>query len=84
MCQGGPLDGQQAISRFPKGFLLVDKEGNVCWLYDWDGDGFKVRQEEPSEVLLDGPRNRYRAAREFSYDVLALPGGGEEDGDAGA
>lgn len=73
MCRGGPLDGKEAVSRFPKGFLLVDKAANQCWVYEYDVDLriFSVRQEEPMEVLTEGEKNRYRAALESNYDVLA-------------
>lgn len=78
-CHGGPLNGQTVPSRFPKGFLLVDKPNNVCWIYEWDSEtgSFQVRQEEPTEVFTEGSKNRYRAAEEANYDVLAAPWGGE-------
>ena len=93
MCSGGPLDGQEAASRFPRGFLLVDKPAGTSWLYDWTGDRFTVRREEPMPVQ-DGPADspgdsRYRAAAEPFFDVLAAPwvvspdDEGAADGDAG-
>lgn len=73
ICIGGPYAGDFAESRFPKGFLLVDKVNNQCWVYDWQPnmEFFKVRQEEPMQVSLEG---RMRAANEFTYDVVALGG----------
>lgn len=66
-------------SRFPQGFLLIDKPNNRLWIYEHvpegespSEDAFKVRSEEPMEVLTEGPRNRYRAAEEPKYDVRAL------------
>lgn len=79
MCHGGPLEGKEAVSRFPKGFLLVDKATNRCWIYDYDKEQhtFSARQEEPMEVQTEGEKNRYRAALEPNYDVLAGPWGDE-------
>lgn len=80
VCRGGPLDGKTAVSRFPKGFLLVDKPNNRAWIYEWGfpGEGeFAVRDADGMELISDGsaPMNRFRAAEERSYDVLALGGG---------
>ncbi|MFI7608908.1 hypothetical protein ACIBTV_27860 [Micromonospora sp. NPDC049366] len=76
-CVGGPMDGQQAVSRFPRGFLLVDKPAGECWLYDWRDGGFHVRDAAPMPVQdgpADGPGDsRYRAAAEPFFDVLAAP-----------
>lgn len=76
ICHGGPLDGKEAVSRFPKGFLLVDKPNNHCWIYEWNGNGFEVRNDEPMDVQTTGEKNRFRAAEESNYDVLAAPWGG--------
>ncbi len=73
-CIGGPLDGQEASSRFPRGFLLVDKPAGVCWLYDWRDDGyFAARSDDAQPCHTDGPDNRYRAADEGDFDVIAAP-----------
>jgi hypothetical protein len=76
-CHGGPLDGQRAASRFPKGFLLVDKPAGHCWIYEWNAEKqtFHVRSDEPMPVHEDGAfgYDRYRAAAEPNYDVLAAP-----------
>lgn len=82
VCHGGPLDGQQATSRCPEGFLLVDKPRGWCWVYELVGDqgGFFVRDEAGEPVQVEGPKNRYRAACEGKYDVLAAPwAGGDPD-----
>lgn len=73
---GGPLQGEQASSRFPKGFILVDKPRKLVWIYDWDGTKFQFR--EPP-LPLDNSK-RYRAAEGNDYDVMAAPWVGEEDG----
>lgn len=79
-CHGGPLDGQPGLSRCPKGFLLVDRPADRCWIYEWDGNQFRVRDEAPMPVLTDGPVNRIRAAEEPNYDVIAAPwSGGDPD-----
>jgi hypothetical protein len=81
-CIGGPLNGQEAMSRFPKGFLLVDKPTNRVWIYDLvqgegltDPDTWKCR--EPEEKYTDihwytfDPKRGRQAANEFDYDVVA-------------
>jgi hypothetical protein len=34
-CVGGPMDGMEAVSRYPKGFLLVDIPNQMVWIYDY-------------------------------------------------
>lgn len=66
--RGGPLDGRQATSRFPKGFLLVHKPNGICWIYDATPDCWAARGDaEP----WDRARSR-TAADGADYDVLAL------------
>lgn len=71
--RGGPLDGTEQQSRFPKGFLLVDRPNNRCWLYDFAEGEFVCRDEEGVELVSDpsASHNRFRAAEERSYDVRA-------------
>lgn len=71
--RGGPLDGTDQESRFPKGFLLVDKPNNRVWIYDYTDGEFVVREEEGVELVSDpdASHNRFRAADERSYDVRA-------------
>jgi hypothetical protein len=58
----------------------VDKPANQCWIYDWDDRerAFNVRDAYGMEVLIEGPKNRYRAAEESEYDVIAAPWVGAE------
>jgi hypothetical protein len=74
-CIGGPMDKREMSSRFPKGFLLVDRPTQTCWVYDWlPGDqSFLVRisDGEPLVEDRDEPKNRYRAAEESEFDVIA-------------
>jgi hypothetical protein len=76
-CLGGPLDGQQMISRFPAGFLLVEKSTSLVWFYD------RSQVDDPSWQMRDGSpfiwdRVRSHAAAEGNdYDVIAL-GAGEQ------
>lgn len=65
-CSGGPLDGQQFTSRFPKGFLVVNRPQAEVVVYDWNGITFVARLRETESV-----RGRYRAALEPNYDVVA-------------
>lgn len=69
-CDGGPLDGQTGQSRFPDGFLLVDKPAGQCWVYDWTGTGFRVRDPQPQPV---DRTHRLRTADEPRFDVVAAP-----------
>lgn len=72
-CVGGPLDGAVSQSRFPKGFLLIDKPNNRVWIYDYADGQFAVRNPEGEELNSDptATHNRYRAAEERSYDIRA-------------
>lgn len=76
-CVGGPLNGQTIQSRFPKGFLLVNRPAAEIAIYEWKGDHFEVRTNgvggwRMNEVTDTNERkNRYRAALEPNYDVLA-------------
>jgi len=84
ICRGGPLAGEKWVSRRSrgsKGFLLVDNAGNRVWIYEWQPDAgeFKVRDELGEDCQTAGPNNRYRAAEEFDYDVIAAPWGGGHD-----
>lgn len=77
-CVGGPMDGQLLIRREDhgrKGVLLVDRPANECWVYEWEESRqvFLARNAIPAEVLIEGPVNRYRAAEEDNYDVVAAP-----------
>jgi len=74
VCRGGPLDGQPGQSRFPKGFLLVDRPADRCWIYEWTGSEFQVRDPQPMPV---DTAKRWRAAEEATYDVVAAPWAGE-------
>jgi hypothetical protein len=78
---GGPWDGLTAESRYPRGFLLVDMDKQLVWIYDRRDDGsFKVRDNNPVQILDDGPDNRWRAADEEDYDILVpdIEMGGDE------
>lgn len=82
-CFGGPLDGQEGASRYPSGFLLVDRQANKVWIYDWSGSDsrFYVRDAEGAELISDrhAVKNRFRAAEESEYDIRAAEWlGGDE------
>lgn len=74
LCHGGPLDGKTMISRFPAGFLLVDKPGGLVWIYDTIGSGWDCRASSPEPWNRD---KSYDAANGNTYDVIAL-GAGEQ------
>lgn len=73
LCLDGPYKGRQLTSRFPKGVLLCDRPNNRAWIYEWVGEAFKVRPPGQIELVSDenAPKNRWRAALESNYDVLA-------------
>lgn len=78
-CHGGPLDGQERVSRFPAGFLAADKPAGRAWLYDWNPERgcFDVREPEGRE--LDGDR-AIEAAVGDEYDVVAVSTGDDDGG----
>ena len=76
MCVGGPMNGQEAHSRSPKGILVCDRDADKAWLYDWDGKAFICRDPVGMALLDDDDEtvnSRQRAARESDYDVIAAP-----------
>lgn len=68
-CVGGPMDGQQGESRFPKGFVLIDRPNSAAWVYDYDPNSntFCAREQD----IHDKERGR-KAAEEANYDIRAL------------
>lgn len=83
LCLNGPLAGQELTTRYPKGALVCDRPAGHLWIYDWCGDGFRSRTGDQAMPLIEdetAERNRYRAAEEGDYDVLAAPwAGGDPD-----
>lgn len=75
-CLDGPLAGQRIASRYPKGLLVCDRPAGQVWIYDWIGDGFRARPGAcPMPLVEDDTAddNRWRAAEEGEYDVIAAP-----------
>jgi hypothetical protein len=66
VCHGGPMDGMEGQSRFPKGFVLMDEADSRAWVYDRHGEAFIARQVDN----LDRERAK-KAAEEANYDVRA-------------
>lgn len=85
-CVGGPLDGLDGSSRYERGFLLVDRPAGKAWIYDCHpetlngGYQFIVRVAEGMDLIEDedAVKNRYRAADEQEFDVIAAPWIGED------
>lgn len=69
-CRGGPLDGRAGYSRFPKGFVLVDKPNNAVWVYDYDSDTSTFTMQDRPTYL--NRAKAWIAAQESDYDVRAL------------
>ena len=74
-CVGGPFNGRVEQSRFPKGFIVVDKASGMVWIYDYSSPGdtgihseFRCREPE-GRTLVD--EKRVEAALEHDYDVRA-------------
>lgn len=65
VCTGGPLDGQTWESRFPDGFLLVDRPTQRVLIYDTCEDGFLAR----SEVYVEERARRISATLGDRFDV---------------
>lgn len=70
ICEDGPLENNMMISRYPKGFLLIDKPANECWIYDWTGVSFSVRADCPLQIIES---SRYITAEGQDFDVIAAP-----------
>jgi hypothetical protein len=77
-CLGGPMDTMDGVSRFPSGFLYVDRMVCRAWIYDFiplgespTGGAFQVRMEQGSELIEDPDqyKNRWRAAEESEFDI---------------
>ncbi len=77
LCRGGPCDGQEVESRFPDGFLAVERQKRKVWIYDRNPEtGEFVARRPIADTLND--ELRWRAASEPHYDVRAVETGGDE------
>lgn len=66
VCADGPYAGKRASSRFPRGFLLVDRPRRRVWVYAYAGGVFT---SGPARVLDNDAR--WLAADGDEYDVVA-------------
>lgn len=72
---GGPLDGKKIESRYPKGFLLVDKPQQKVWIYHYVPEGTPngwvccLGSPHAQDALLQSA-----AANGFEFDVRAFDG----------
>lgn len=76
---GGPLDGQVIESRYPKGFLLVDKPEQKVWIYHYIAEDAANKGPFGWVCCLGSPHGQddllqSAAANGFSYDVRAFDG----------
>lgn len=65
LCVGGPLDGVNGQSRFPRGFVYADAIDGRVWVYD-----FRDGPDASSAKL--GNRPRFIAREEDQLDVGKL------------
>lgn len=65
-CHGGPMDGLEGQSRFPKGFVLQHPLSRRVVVYDRHGEGFIARAPD----TLDDAKAE-KAAEGDTYDVRA-------------
>lgn len=74
-CVGGPMNNREGASRYPSGFLLVDRPRDKVWIYDWvhTMESFLVRDADGVDLISDpdAPKNRFRAAEESEFDIRA-------------
>lgn len=73
---GGPLDGQQVESRFPMGFILVNKPTRSCWVYKVSQDELTwviVPEDGGDEARLWDKTKSMATANGSDYDVRVLP-----------
>lgn len=68
-CSAGPYHGRVISTRFPKGFLLVDRPTGRAWLYKVSGPGTFVCLATAIEV---DDVARWRTAEGADFDVLAF------------
>lgn len=66
ICHGGPMNGHEGQSRFPKGFVLMDERDSRAWVYDYEDGAFVAREVQPLNRV-----GAERAAIEDTYDVRA-------------
>lgn len=83
ICRDGPLAGQELTSRYPLGAIVCDRPAGSMWIYDWCCDGFLSRSGDKPMPLNEDPDdddNRWRAAAQGDFDVIAAPwAGGDPD-----
>ncbi len=70
---GGPIDGEEVISRYPEGLLLVDAEAQRCWVYKRTGSTFFLERDDDGsdERALNDRKLEKTGIEEFDYDVIA-------------
>lgn len=78
IAQGGPLDGIEIQSRFPRGFVAVDKVNGKAWVYHhrprlFLKDAFYLDPDDSgnTERELDHEK-RWTAAEDIEYDIIAI------------
>lgn len=71
ICHDGPMDGQTAVSRYPAGFVAVDRPACRVWLYDRREDGFYARETDGRPLDLE--KRLHAALKDDEWDVLAVP-----------
>lgn len=70
---GGPMNGEELISRYPKGVLVVDREANRCWVYKLTGVTYFLERDDDGseERTIVELKLENTAINEFDYDVIS-------------
>jgi hypothetical protein len=79
IARGGPLDGQERQSRFPRGAVVAHVPDATAWVYDWDAEKaeFVCRDDRPRRFIQS---KAAEAAESSDWDVWALPGDNPMEG----
>lgn len=75
-CRGGPLDGQECVSRYPAGLVVADLTAGHVWVYRWRPEQrvFEVVPCSPDGAIerdVDVDRLT-KAALDNEWDVVGI------------
>ena len=70
LCVGGPLDGRPMYSQTTDGFLAVDTVGNRAWLYERDGNVWRVSTDHDDSLVY--PAGTETGERTLDWDRVPV------------